>query len=233
MIMISLVIPVYNQASLLAKCLSSIERQSYDNYEIIVIDDGSTDDLKPVVQRYFDIFGHKLSFFDQENKGPNPARNRGARSAKGEYIIFCDADIELKPRLLELMVLALKNDPSASYCYSSFKWGWKTFKLWPFDPEKLKTMPYIHTCSLIRRQDFPGFDETIKKFQDWDLWLTMLERGKSGLWLDRILFKVNVTGKQTMSSWLPSLAYRFLPNLPQVKKYNQAMAIIKQKHHLL
>lgn len=230
--MISIVIPVYNQSKLLADCLAGIKKQTYNNYEIIVVNDGSTDQIIKTMAKFKQVFGFKLSYCEQENRGASAARNKGAKLAKGEYIIFCDADVVMEPIMLDLMLRALKDNPSASFCYSSFVWGHKNFKLWPFDAERLKTMPYITTTSLIRRKDFPGFDETLKKFQDWDLWLTMLEQGHTGVWVDKILFKVATGGTQTMSSWLPSSAYKLLPWLPQVKRYNQAMAIIKKKHNL-
>ncbi|MDD4271801.1 MAG: glycosyltransferase family A protein [Patescibacteria group bacterium] len=230
--MISIIIPVYNQAEHLANCLASIKKQTYDNYEIIVVNDGSTDNIIRVIKKFKKIFGFNLNYFEQENRGANAARNRGAKLAKGEYMIFCDADAVMEPNMLELMLKTLRDNPGASFCYSSFLWGGKNFKLCPFAGEKLKTMPYITTTSLIRSKDFPGFDENIKKFQDWDLWLTMLEQGHPGVFVDKILFKIAIRGTQTMSGWLPSFAYKLLPWLPTVKKYNQAMAIIKKKHYL-
>lgn len=230
--MISIIIPVYNQAEHLANCLASIKKQTYDNYEIIVVNDGSEDKVIKVIKKFKQIFGFKLAYLEQENRGASATRNRGAKLAKGEYIIFCDADVIMKPAMLELMLKTLKDNPTASFCYSSFIWGRKKFKLWPYDAEKLKIMPYINTASLVCLKDFPGFDETLKKFQDWDLWLTILHQGHTGVYVDQILFKVAVRGAQTMSHWLPSLAYKLLPWLPPVKKYNQAMAIIKKKHSL-
>jgi hypothetical protein len=90
-------------------------------------------------------------------------------------------------------------------------------------------MPYIHTTSLIRRDHFVGFDPSLKRFQDWDLWLTMMEKGDHGYYLPEILFTVSAGG--TMSHWLPKFAYR-LPWLKKVKQYLAAEQIIKAKHHL-
>src|SRR3989338_4981192 len=230
--MISIIIPIYNQAEHLDNCLASIKKQTYDKSEIIVVDDGSTDDIKIVINKYQRVFGFKISYFEQENRRASAARNRGEKIAKGEYLIFCDADIILEPNMLELMLKTLRENSSASFCYSSFLWGRKKFILWPYDAKKLKQLPYINTASLIRREHFPGFDEKLKRFQDWDLWLTMAEAGHHGVWLNQFLYKVNTGGAQTMSHWLPSSAYKFLPFLPAVKRYNLAKAIIIKKHNL-
>lgn len=228
--MISIIIPLYNQAEKLDKCLESIRKQTYQNFEITVVNDGSTDHYEPMIKKYREAFGYKFSYIEQENRGAPAARNRGAQNARGEYIIFCDADIVMKPEMLEQMRQMLEATPAASYAYSSFRWGWKLFRLWPFSAERLKLMPYITTTSLIRRAHFPGFDESLRRLQDWDLWLTMLEQGHAGVWINRVLFTVHTGG--TMSHWLPGFTYKLLPFLPKVKKYNQAVAVIKAKHHL-
>lgn len=223
--MISIIIPVYNQADKLSQCLVSILKQSYGDYEIIIVNDGSTDNFKEVAKNY------NFKIINQENKGSNVARNRGAKEAQGEYLLFCDADIEMKPEMLEIMLKELEARPGAGYVYSSFMYGSKTFKLGPFSAEKLKEGPFIHTTSLIREECFPGFDASIKRLQDWDLWLTMLELGHQGVWVDKVLFKVKAGG--TMSAWLPSFAYKLFPFLSGVKKYKEAVKIIKNKHGLV
>lgn len=227
--MISIIIPAYNRADDLDSCLRSITAQDYDKYEIIVVNDGSNDNTEEVVKKHKEELGYRLDYIEQENQGSNPARNRGFEKAKGELLIFCDADVVMRPDCLKLMRQALLDHPEASYAYSGHKFGWKKFPGFPFDEEKLKQMPYIHTTSLIRREHFPGFDENIKRLQDWDLWLTMLEWGHQGVWIDQILFTVRSGG--TMSSWLPSFAYK-LPFLPAVKKYRKAEKVIKEKHNL-
>lgn len=232
--MISIIIPVYNQAAELRKCLDSIERQSYKNYEIIVVDDASKDDITQVAKDYKSKFGISFSFYkNSENKGAPFSRNYGYKKSKGEFIIFCDADVVMREDMLLEMYRVLKENPVVGYAYSSFLWGLKKFKLFEFSADKLKQMPYIHSSSLIRREHFPqnGWDENIKKLQDWDLWLTMLENGHVGIWVDKTLFRV-IDTKGTMSGWLPSFFYKALPFLPKVIKYKKALQIVQKKHNL-
>lgn len=233
--MISIIVPVYNGEKTLEATLNSIVNQTNTDFEIIIINDGSKDNTVSVFERF--IKNNKLKnnyyFINQDNKGAPAARNKGWQESKGNFLFFCDADAILKPNILEKMKQALEENKNSSYAYSSFYWGKKIFKSWPFDAEKLKKIPYIHTMSLIRRSDFPvtGWDENIKKFQDWDLWLTMLEQGKTGVFINEVLFKIQPVG--IISSWLPSFAYKLFPFLPRVKKYKKAVEIIKKKHNLL
>ncbi len=234
--MISVIIPVYNQASKLKETLESLVKQSYQDFEVIIVNDGSKDGPEKSFQEFVEEYNPNNSFLflnNSNNLGAPAARNRGFEQSQGEFILFCDADAVLKPEALEEMLKALKANKKVSYVYSSFYWGRKLFKLGPFDSEKLKNEPYIHTMSLIRFQAFPktGWDERIKKLQDWDLWLTLLENGHQGYWINKVLFTVKTGG--TISSWLPAFAYRALPFLPQVKKYKQAVTIIKKKHNLI
>ena len=228
--MISIIIPVYNRGKQIGACLESILNQSYKNYEVIIVNDGSTDNTREVIDSYRERFGINLSLHDQNNQGPQVARNQGAKYSHGEFLLFCDGDIILNSRMLEKMHNALKSNPEAAFVYSNFIWVKKKFKLEKFSTEKLRTIPYIHTCSLIKKEFFPGFDVNIKRFQDWDLWLTILEQGHGGVWIDDFLFRKQ--SGATMSSWLPSFTYKLFPFLPKVKKYHQAMNVIKQKHRL-
>ncbi|MFA5184575.1 MAG: glycosyltransferase family A protein [Patescibacteria group bacterium] len=232
--MISIIIPIYNQASKLIKTLASLEAQTYSDFEVIIVNDGSNDDVEKIFTDYYQKLSasRQYLFINQANQGAPAARNNGYRQARGEYLFFCDADAVLRPEALATMLEALLHNPQVSYAYPSFYWGRKLFKVGPFDPAKLKQMPYIHTMALIRRSDFPasGWDTGIKKLQDWDLWLTMLEQGKSGYWVGQVLFTVAPGG--VYSSWLPAFAYKLLPFLPSVKKYKEAVKIIKSKHGL-
>ena len=232
--MISIIIPVYNGAKTLEETLLSIEKQSYTNYEVIIVNDGSNDATVNVFESFVQKQDLKNNYYflNQTNQGAPAARNRGAKKAQGNFLFFCDADATLKPSALEKMRSHLLEHPEASYAYASFYWGKKLFKVGPFSAQRLKQGPYIHTMALIRRESFPAsaWDESIKKFQDWDLWLTMLKDGHQGAFVNEVLFTVKPGG--SISSWLPSIAYRLFPFLPAVKKYNKALKIIKEKHQI-
>jgi len=225
---ISIIVPVFNGEKTIAESLRSILQQTVTDREIIVVDDGSTDKTLRVLKQ----FGDRIKIITQKNQGAGAARNQGARAATAPFIIFWDADIQARPVMLERMHRELAQHPDCSYAFSSFRFGFKTFKLFAFSAEKLRRMPYIHTTSLLRREHFPGFDERLKKFQDWDLWLTMLTQGHVGCFVDEVLFTVKAGG--TMSAWLPSFAYRLplLRRLKRVRSYRDAETIIKLKHHI-
>lgn len=237
--LLSIIIPTYQHGRELPQCLESILGQTFKNYEVIVVNDGSLDNTAEVLEKYqkkFNAFSKNFAIINQTNQGANVARNRGAKEAGGEFLLFCDADVILKKDALEKMLTALKEQKQASYVYSSFKFGFKLFRLWPFNEKRLKQMPYIHTTSLMRSKHFLGFDEKIKKFQDWDLWLTMLEKGYIGFWISEVLFKV-MPRKKGMSYWLPSFFYK-IPwqnlgiRIKAIEDYEKAKEIIKEKHRL-
>lgn len=232
--MISVIIPAYNQADKITKTLTSLERQSYRDFEVIIVDDGSTDNLSETVGHYLEKSKMTNSFFifRQKNSGAPAARNTGFLKSRGEFLFFLDSDVILAPNAFKTFIDILSANPGASYSYSSFYFGKKLFRLEPFSQARLRRAPFISTMSLIKRSDFPAemWDESLKKFQDWDLYLTMLEHDHRGVYIDKPLWQA-ITGG-TMSAWLPSLAYKLLPWLPQVRRYNEALAVIKAKHKL-
>lgn len=240
--MISIIIPSYNHASTIAKCLESIFAQTILDVEVIVVNDGSTDNsidaLKPYAER--------IILINQQNQGAAKARNNGFDQSKGDYVMFCDADVMMRPDMLQKMLEALEANPNAAYAYSSFRFGWKKFSSYPFSAERLRAMNFITTTSLIRRADFPRFDESLRRFQDWDLWLTILEQGKGGVFVDEELFRVENPLRrhhlvslfgQAPSQWRPSMMHRIpwelLGWMPKsIRTYRAAREIIRLKHKL-
>ncbi len=210
---VSIIIPVWNGSETLARTLHSLRLQTFQDLEVIVVDDGSDDNPSQICQRFPGV-----RYLRQSHAGAPAARNRGFRASQGKYVLFCDADVTLHPRMVERLVTTLDLKPQAAYAYCSFRFSWRTFDLFDFSPARLKQSNYVSMMSLIRRQAFPGFDESIKRLQDWDLWLTMLEQGKTGVWVPARLFSATVA-KRGISAGVA------VPPATAVK-------IVKTKHHL-
>lgn len=232
--LISIIIPVYNHLSELKKTLSSINLQSYRNFEVIVVDDGSTQSVEGAINTK--EYNFNIYFLRQENKGAPAARNAGFEMSKGDFVIFWDADVIATKSFLEKMMYALDKNQKAGYAYSNYYYGTKKMQTGEFDIMRLRQNNFIMTTSLMRRSDFPYFDESLKRFQDWDLWLTMLENGKQGVYIPEYLFFV-IPHKNGISSWLPKIAYKkpwsYLPFFKRkVEAYENAKNIVMKKHQL-
>jgi len=179
--LISVVMPCYNGEKYLVEAIDSVLGQSYKNVELIVVDDGSTDDSKDIAQRY----DRRVKLIEQENRGPYPARNCGIREASGRYFAFLDADDYWSSDFLEETHKALQNNDAAlAYC------GWQNVGLphkqsTPYIPpdyeagNKLESFlraaaPWPIHAALVRgeaMEEVGGFDEQFTTCMDYDLWL--------------------------------------------------------------
>lgn len=142
--------------------INSLYKQTFQNFDIIVIND---------------LEGNA-----------NKARNEGFSKVKTPYVLFSDNDISWNPTALEDLYYELVNDSSVSFTYGSWSMENILHSNEPWNEEKLKSSNFISTMSLIRTSDHPGFDENIKRFQDWDVWLTMIEQGKKGKFIGKEVF---------------------------------------------
>ncbi|MBE7017549.1 MAG: glycosyltransferase [Ruminococcaceae bacterium] len=98
---ISIIIPVYNSEKYISKCLDSVFSQTFDDFEVIIVNDGSRDSSQCIIDAYKAKFPDKITAIQQENSGQASARNRGLDAADGDYIIFVDSDDFLHPEALE------------------------------------------------------------------------------------------------------------------------------------
>ncbi|HHH38465.1 MAG TPA: glycosyltransferase, partial [Sedimenticola sp.] len=182
--LISVVMPCYNEAERIGEAVASVFRQTFRSLELIVVDDGSSDNSLQVLYGLQAKHG-RLQVFSQPNRGAGPARNMGLQHARGEYIAFLDADDAWHPACLEKLHARLAATPDAALVYC----GWQNIGL-PADqgrpfippeyegPDKVETL--LRGCrwpihaALTRREAITrsgGFDEQWSSCMDYDLWL--------------------------------------------------------------
>lgn len=119
--LISLIIPCYNAQQTLEKCLTSVVRQSYSNLEIIIVDDGSTDESSKIYEK-FQTKDERIIIFKQHNSGVSKARNKGVKAATGEYICFVDSDDWVESNYCsELYNLLTKNNADISIIEAAYE----------------------------------------------------------------------------------------------------------------
>jgi len=195
--LVSIILPCYNAERTISRTLDDIFHQTHDHLEVICVDDGSTDNTRNIIKERTE----PIIFLSQTNKGASAARNAGFKASHGEFVLFCDADVQLDRSMVEKMLSTLTHHTAAAYCYSNFKFGPHSFDLFPFDAIRLQKENYISTMSLIRRDKFIGFDESLKRFQDWDLWKRLLANGDQGVWCPERLFSAPMQGGISKFSW--------------------------------
>lgn len=181
----SVIVPVYNSRSTIARALESALCQTLSNIEIIVIDDGSTDILADAIAPYRD----RIKLIQQRNAGAAAARNRGAVDARANLLAFLDADDFWHPRKLQYQVEALRQHQEAVLCYTDVRHikhdaesptlddvpvlSADTHAIEDFD--SIFSRPYLGTPSVVMRRDtftkHRGFREDLSSAEDVDLWL--------------------------------------------------------------
>lgn len=132
----------------------------------------------------------KVIIAGDDGKGANYARNKGFKQVDTEFVLFSDNDIQWQTEALQTLVEVLERTPKASYSYGRYLLGKDLWSHEAWNPHLLKQHNYISTMSVIRTADLPNppFDEKIHRLQDWDLWLTMLEQGKRGVYVEDLIF---------------------------------------------
>lgn len=175
-ILFSVIIPAYNAAETIGRAIDSVLAQSYPYYEIIVIDDASTDDTKVVVQQY----GDKVQLIEKLfNTGGSGARNAGMDVAKGQYIAFLDADDVWHKDKLMLMEAILSANPNISLLYHPYTLESLEGKAIPEDIRIFK-LPFIKLlpgniiatpCVTIKNDPSFRFEPGMRYTEDYDLWM--------------------------------------------------------------
>lgn len=189
--LVSVVIPAYNVGTLIAQTLDSVFAQSYRNYEVLVVNDGSPD--SDVLAKALEPYRDRITYIEQENKGPSAARNAGIERARGELIAFLDGDDIWLPGCLSEQVARANADPGLAVVHADAEVfgdptaaGMTLRQLNRSGGEasfaSIVTERYTLTtsCTVLRREwwDRVGrFDPALRRSEDFDLWLRIAHAG--------------------------------------------------------
>lgn len=197
--LVSIIIPTFNHARFITQAVESALAQSYPRTEVIVVDDGSTDQTRRMLSRY----GRSITYLYQENKGPSAARNTGILAAQGDYLLFVDADDLIPPEKIDVQLSHFANRTDTGIVYSAWQY---------VDEQTLQVVGEMHPAKrgnllkdLLRRAVFfpPGaaiirrqcleqagpFDEELMAGEDTDMWIRIAQAGYTFDYVDRPLFQ--------------------------------------------
>lgn len=201
---VTVIIPTYNHSDYILEAIHSVLDQKYKNCEIIVVDDGSTDDtagvLRPMVEQRL------IRYIYQKNRGESAARNRGLVEASGRYIAFLDSDDLFELEKLEVQVRYLQDHPGVGLVHSGFTKfnnegndlgyrdpSWFTGVIYPQILSYWTTLMAINTVLLPRKvfEDIGFFDESLRIGEDLDMWRRIARKYPFG-YIDKSLARVRV-----------------------------------------
>ncbi len=222
---ISVIVPCYNHGQFISETIDSILAQTYKDYEIIIVDDGSDDGTTPTALAKQKQKDERIKVITHpKNKGLSAARNSGIKAARGKYILPLDSDDRIAPTYLEkTLALIIKENADLVYTHTQLFGEQTKINYIPADVTEIKKrLPFANIlpeCSLYKKsvcQEFGGYDEKLFGYEDWDLWLHFIEADKKLVLLDEVLFYYYIR-----SDGLYSKAF---------KKHHSLLKIIKKKH---
>jgi glycosyltransferase involved in cell wall biosynthesis len=202
-ILISVIIPAYNVASHIVSALDSVFTQTFKQYEVIVINDGSpdTEDLENAIRPHF----HRIVYLKQRHRGAAAARNEGLRRARGLYVAFLDADDSWDPTYLEEQLAFLRSDGGYDVVYADARIVGATTLSGRTYMEICPSIGAVTFASLVTQQcgvitsglvarkepimEVGLFDETLRRAHDYDLWLRLAKAGARFNYQKKVLLR--------------------------------------------
>ena len=195
---VSVIIPTYNSARFLTDAIDSVLAQTFKDFEVIVIDDGSTDETESLILKY----GSALRYIRQENRGVALTRNHGIDESRGKYVAFLDADDVWLPHKLERQLAALRGKDNFRACYSAFSVADDNLRPIAVNRSDRRgsaledlllrgnvvATPSTVLCERSLLEVAGGFDPAMSQCADWDMWVR-LAAFTEFLYLDEVLVK--------------------------------------------
>lgn len=221
--MFTVIIPYYKKREYIERCLDSVLNQTYKNYEIILIDDGSADDIKNLISTKYK---ESVQFVEQTNQGVSVARNRGIEMTKTPYVLFLDADDALHPQFFEFVHQVIqenknfkiigahysqdKNILKKSYDKLEYREIKDYFKI------AIRNSLFITSASVINMDFFKensAFNPRLKKGQDIEVWFRILESEGKAFYIENTLLYYSDEDEQQATKRTIDINNRFISNI--------------------
>jgi glycosyltransferase involved in cell wall biosynthesis len=190
---VSVIIPCFNLGLFLDEAVASVEVQTFTDFELVIVDDGSTDAL--TLERLEAHRARHVRVIRTENHGLPAAKNVGFANTSGRYVCAVDADDRLEPQMLERSVAILEKNPEIAFVshwlryFGDASGDWKPERC---DFPALLDMNTVNGAALVRRSAYDaagGYDDAFRSgCEDWDFWITLVERGWSGHIIPEVLY---------------------------------------------
>ena len=201
--MFSIIIPCFNAQESIEKTLLCVLHQTYKEYELIIVDDGSSDKTREIIELFLQDKNVRYTYIYQDNSGPSAARNKGIEKATGKYIAFLDADDVWHPQKLELVLNLLENNKEIDLLGHSYtlnenfseKYTNKTPRKISFFQLLMRNFA-VTPSIVVRKEALELFDEKMKFAEDHELWLRIASK-KNIYFLDLPLV---LLGRKPLSS---------------------------------
>jgi len=200
--LISFITPNYNDGNTIEAMVDSIMEQDYPNIEQIIVDDGSTDNSKEILDKLDNKYDRLQVIYLKKNEGACTARNLGAEHAKGKYLSFLPADAKLYPGVARIWVEGLERHPDHDFLYGGYKFvdekGHEvmSYLAEDFDPYFLEVTNYIDGSYPLTKELFDkmgGWDPKVKSLQDWDFWINAVKNhGAKGFYSKQVFFETTM-----------------------------------------
>jgi glycosyltransferase involved in cell wall biosynthesis len=182
--LVTVIMPCYNQAQYLPEAVASVVAQTFADWEIIIVNDGSPDDTSEAARGLIKQYaGRRIRLLEKKNGGLASARNAGIGVAAGAYILPLDADDKIEPAMLEKTAALLDAEPGIAVAYTDiahFGAVEKVIQAAEFDFKKICLNNQLNYCSLFRREVWErvgGYRSWLYGYEDWDFWIACGERG--------------------------------------------------------
>lgn len=204
--LVTVVIPCYNYGQFLGEAIDSVLQQPDQALEVIVVDDGSSDNTSEV-SSYYKKSHDNIQYIYQRNQGPSAARNSGIAASHGKYIVFLDADDRMKKSFLAKCLRVMQQNPTVSFVYTQMEYFGRESKISEFTDynlEMLKCDNFINASALFRRNVFDDllYDRRLRSgLEDWDVYLALASRGMHGKLLNEplLLYRKHDAGVVSMT----------------------------------